>query len=92
MEAGLPVGSLDMVLATRPGLALLWWSEEDLLLETEDEPGLVAAEDEVMLGLDGGLLVLLLVPLLPVLLVLLGLTVLLFSLRWLLYELRLGSL
>lgn len=81
VEAGLPVGILEMVLAMRPGLGLLWWSEEDFVLETEDELGFVAAEDEGMLGLDGGLLV-------P----LLRLTVLLFSLRWLLYELRLGSL
>lgn len=79
-EAGLPAGSLEMVLAMRPGRGLLWWSEEDLVLEAEDELGLVAAEEEGMLGLDGGLLLLL------------GLTVLLASLRWLLYELRLGSL
>lgn len=81
VEAGLPVGSLETVPATRPGLGLPWWSEEDLVLETEEELGFVAAEDGGMLGLDGGLLVLLL-----------GLTVLLVSLRWLLYELRLGSL
>lgn len=83
VEAGLPAGSLETVLAIRPGLGLLWWSDEDLVLETEDELGLVAAEDDAMLGLDGGLLVLVLV---------LGLAALLFSLRWLLYELRLGSL
>lgn len=82
VEAGLPAGSLETVLAMRPGLGLLWWSDEDLVLELEDELGLVAA-DEAMLGLDEGLLVLVVV---------LGLAALPFSLRWLLYELRLGSL
>lgn len=81
VEAGLPAGSLETVLAMSPGLGLLWWSDEDLVLEPEDELGLAAAEDEAMLGLDGGLLVLVL-----------GLAALPFSLRWLLYELRLGSL
>lgn len=80
VEAGLPAGGLETVLAMRPGRGLLWWSEEDLVLEAEDELGLVAAEEEDMPGLDGGLLLLL------------GLTVLPASLRWLLYELRLGSL
>lgn len=83
VEAGLPAGSLETVPAMRPGLGLLWWSDEDLVLELEDELGLAAADDEAMLGLGGGLLVLLVV---------LGLAALPFSRRWLLYELRLGSL
>lgn len=78
-EAGLPVDSLEMVLAMRLDLGLLLWSDEDLVLDTDDELGFVAAADDGMLGLDGGLLVLVF-----------RLTLL--SLRWLLYELRLGSL
>lgn len=62
-EAGLPVGGLEMALATRPGLGPLWWSEEDLFLETEGEEaeqlGLAAAEGGVTPGLGGGLLALL---------------------------------
>lgn len=90
---GLPVASLESGLGMRPeprlGLEPLWWSEEGLVLGVEVEAGLgvevalgfVAVDDVAMLGLDIGLLVV-------------GLTPLLFSfsLRWLLYELRLGSL
>lgn len=81
VEAGLPADSLEMVLAMRLGLGLLWCSDEDLLLDTDDGLGFAAAEDDGRLGLDGGLPVLVLRP-----------TALLFSLRWLLYEPRLGSL
>lgn len=90
-ELGLLVDSLEMEpgrsAELRLGLEPLWWSEEGLVLGEEAEVGLGvdeeldlgAADDAVMLGLDMGLLVV-------------GLTVLLVSLRWLLYELRLGSL
>lgn len=81
VEAGFPVDSLETVPAMRLGLGLLWCSDEDLLLDTDDGLGFAAAEDGGRLGLDGGL---------PPLAV--GPTALLFSLRWLLYELRLGSL
>lgn len=81
VETGLPVECLEMVLAMRLDLGLLWWSDEDLVLDTDDEFGFVAAADDGMLGLGGGLLALVF-----------RLMLLLFSLRWLLYELRLGSL
>lgn len=73
VETGLPVDSLEMALAMRLDLGLLWWSEEDLVLDTDDGFGFVAAADDGMPGLDGGLLV-------PVFRLMLPL----FSLRWLL--------
>lgn len=79
--AGFPVDSLEMALAMRLGLGLLWCSDEDLLLDADDGLGFAAAEDDGRLGLDGGLPPLALRP-----------AALLLSLRWLLYELRLGSL
>lgn len=56
VEAGLPVWILEMAPDRRPGLGPPWWSDEDLALGTDDELGLVVAEEEGAAGLDGGLL------------------------------------
>lgn len=93
-ELGLPVDSLEMGLIAdpRPDLEPPWCeSEEGLVLGVEAEVGLAAEEPlglgaaDVGRGLEMGLLVVGLTPL-PLLLLLS------LSLRWLLYELRLGSL
>lgn len=92
-EPGLPVDSLDVGPEMRaepwPGLEPLWWSEEEDLglggaegvLAVDKALGLGAVDDGAAAGLDTGLLVV-------------GLRALLLSRsrRWLLYELRLGSL
>lgn len=93
-ELGLPVDSLEMepgmIPEPRLGLEPPWWSEEGFVLGVEAEEGLGVEEPlglgaaDVARGLEMGLLV---VGLTPLLLLLLSL-----SLRWLLYELRLGSL
>ena len=89
----MPVDILEMGLGRSPELWLdldpLWCSDEGLVFGDKAEEGLGvdvalglgAEDDEVILGLDTGLLVV-------------GLTELLLSLSlsWLLYELRLGSL
>lgn len=92
-ELDLLDGSRGIVLDRSPeprlGLELLWWSDWGFVLGegAEEDLGVdetldfVTADEEVTPGLDMGLLVV-------------GLTVLLvsLSLRWLLYEPRLGSL